>query len=159
MSFSDGLTLSDALANARQSYPNARRATPAEFDDLFAAAGITYDGTSKASDGFTVGPTTFISTGDNYDGGALRDLLGITTGGATRWTQIWTNPTPIAFPTVPRAFLRLEQTQAIIFRSDSIIPSPNVGWLLVATPEPSSAVVLLCAIVATIACNNRPRHS
>jgi hypothetical protein len=30
-------------------------ATPAEFDDLFAAAGIVSDGAFTASDGFTAG--------------------------------------------------------------------------------------------------------
>ena len=43
LTFSLNRTLASALANAQATYSNARLATASEWDDLFAAAGITYD--------------------------------------------------------------------------------------------------------------------
>jgi hypothetical protein len=40
MTYSDGLSLAAAIANAQATYANARLATASEFDDLFSAAGI-----------------------------------------------------------------------------------------------------------------------
>lgn len=42
LSYSMGMTRSEALANARTDYPNARLATPNEFSDLFDASGLLY---------------------------------------------------------------------------------------------------------------------
>ena len=69
LDFSTGLTLAGALANAQATYSNARLATPDEWDDLFAAAGITYAASLTASDAFETGPTAVISSGVAYDGG------------------------------------------------------------------------------------------
>tara|TARA_R110002096_G_scaffold381363_1_gene575213 strand:- start:2114 stop:2611 length:498 start_codon:yes stop_codon:yes gene_type:complete len=79
-SFSDGLSLAHALINAQGSYANARLATPSEWDDLFAAAGITYDGAVTASDAFT-------ALGDNQtiaSGGSCCATLVSTLGGNQR---------------------------------------------------------------------------
>ncbi len=53
MSFSAGLTLSAALTNTQATYPNARVATPSEFNDLFASSGIMFNGALTAADAFT----------------------------------------------------------------------------------------------------------
>lgn len=65
MSYSDGLSLTDALSGARAVYPNARLATPSEWDDLFAAAGISYTSGLTASDAFSVGVGATIAGGNN----------------------------------------------------------------------------------------------
>jgi hypothetical protein len=72
-SYSQGLTASEALISARSTYGNARLASPTEFDDLFAAAGITYSQpTYTASDAFASGPDHYwTSFGDAYDDGVL----------------------------------------------------------------------------------------
>ncbi|MEQ9406889.1 MAG: hypothetical protein RIK87_04150 [Fuerstiella sp.] len=95
MSFSDGLTLADALANAQATYPNARLATPSEADDLFNASGLSLDNTDgflNLSGGWETGPNLIISSGSNYDT-SLRDILGHT-GGSTfnPVTAFWTDP-------------------------------------------------------------------
>ena len=54
MTYIDGKTEAAALAAAQLVYPNVHLATPSEFDDLFSAAGIAYDGALTASGPFTV---------------------------------------------------------------------------------------------------------
>ena len=47
--YSGGMTAAEALANAQATYANARLATPEEFDDLFAAAGLPESRITKFS--------------------------------------------------------------------------------------------------------------
>ena len=72
MTFSNGLTLADALTNAQMTYMNARQATPSEFDDLFAAANVP----ASPNVGFSTGVTTAGSA--NPAVGDLALILGYT---------------------------------------------------------------------------------
>ena len=97
MTYSDGLTSAAALVNAQSTYANVRLATTSEFDDLLSAAGIAYDGAETASSAFAVGANLKLSTGANYDGGALAVMLGITDQGTNPYgtyqnTHIFTIP-------------------------------------------------------------------
>ncbi len=134
MSYSMGLPSAAALANAQAVYPNARMATPKEFDDLFAAAGITYIGTDTASDGFTVGPPVYLSVGSSYDGSALAYALGIY-GNAT---YIWTDPDNSDLPTTTRDYLVLGASFDYASLSQANIQPPFVGagFLIVSQPPP-----------------------
>lgn len=114
MTFSDGLSLVAALANAQGTYSNARLATPSEFDDLFAAAGISYDSTLTASDAFTIGGGIVISSGANYDTHTLRDQLGLTAAGDR--TLIWSDPDGSTAVTSTRDRLLLRVDGAVIFQ-------------------------------------------
>jgi len=129
MTYSDGLTLTAALADATAVYANARAATPGEFDDLFAAAGINYVATTTASGGFAIGGYEVISEGSSYAAGpALISKLGITDGMTS--TFIWTDPDGSNATSTTRDYLALTATQAFLFNSTSA-SSSNVGWLLV----------------------------
>lgn len=88
MTFSDELSLADALTNAQATYLNARLAVASEFDDLFAAVPIVYDGAETASSSFAAGANFDISSGSNYDV-SLRDKLGLTN---STHAIIWTAP-------------------------------------------------------------------
>ena len=85
MTFSNGLSLADALTNAQMTYSNARVATASEFDDLFAASSLVLDGAITPSDGFSTGLTATVSSGANYNA-ELRNVLGTTIVGANIWT-------------------------------------------------------------------------
>ncbi len=145
MSFSDGLTQVAALANAQGTYANARLATPSEFDDLFAAAGISYFSTLTASDGFASGPTTTISFGTDYDGGALAAVLGYTLN-VSLSTVLWTDPDASRSDGSTRDYVELGMDTAVLVQHPATPADANVGWLLVsesaapnsAIPEPSS---------------------
>lgn len=54
-SFSVGMTSAAALANAQMTYPSATLATPAQWDDLAAAAGVQYAGAWTLASAFDVG--------------------------------------------------------------------------------------------------------
>ena len=145
MDFSVGMTLVAALSNAQATYADARVASPSEADDLFAAAGIGYDGATFASDGWTVGGSVNISSGiPNYDGGILRAQLGLTTPTRTFW---WTDPDGSNASGTTRDLVRLSPTAASIF-NEAITPTSraHLGWLLVseatAVPEPSSIILM-----------------
>jgi hypothetical protein len=141
LSFSDGLTLADALANAQSTYSNARLATSQEWDDLFAASAIVYsEGT--ASDAFTTGPGFNLSLGANYDGGALNQALG-TTG--AQFAQFWSDPDGSDANTTTLDFISLGPASASILQSIDIPPSASNGWLLVsdASVVPLPAAVWL----------------
>lgn len=149
MSFSDGRTLASALANAQASYTNARLATPEEFDNLFAAAGISFNSSTKASDAFATGPNTTISSGANYDGHALATALGFT---FTNYTNIWTDPDQNTSPASTRDFLRFYPMNhpapgVYTIQWTETAPHHMVGWMLVSDAvqifEPAS-LSLLC---------------
>ena len=157
MTFSDGRTLADALSNAQSTYANARLATASEFDDLFSAAGIAYDGADTASSAFAVGANVQLATGANYDGGALALMLGITDFGTNLYgtfqnTHIFTNPDNDHNATTTRDALLLTGPlhtfvqQATAFQTMGIPADQRFGWLLVsdaaAVPEPSAIALM-----------------
>ncbi len=130
LSFSDGLNLADALANAQLTYSDARLATPQEWDDLFAASDIAYsEGT--ASDAFTTGAGFNLSLGTNYDGGVLRLALG-TTGGS--FAQFWSDPDGSSANSTTLDFISLGPSSASILQNASGPPDAANGWLLVSEP-------------------------
>jgi hypothetical protein len=131
MTYSDGLTAAAALSNAQSAYPNARFATASEFNDLFAAAGISYNGALTAADGFTAGEFTTISSPPNYDGGVLASMLGYT---VTTTTNLWTDPDGSADAASTRDLLSLMFQSAAVYNQASLPPGANLGWLLVSGP-------------------------
>ena len=140
MTFSDGKNKADALANAQATYSNARLATQYEWDDLFEAAGITYNGAKKASDAFTVGTTKTISSEDNYDNGILMNQLGKTHGTKL---FIWSDPDGSSSATGTRDRIRLVSDSAKIQQNANKPALGSTGWLIVSAqmapiPEPSS---------------------
>lgn len=156
MSYSDGLSQADALANAQTTYSNARLATPSEWDDLFAASSIVYDGALTASDAFSIGPTnTIISSSTNYDGGTLKAQLGFTSDTGTN-TNIFSAPDGLFAPTSTYEYIALQNNDVRLFQNSLVQPpNTNAGWLIVsdmaAVPEPSSLALLGpcgCAFVA-----------
>ena len=151
ISYSVGLTLADALTNAQATYANVRVATPTEFDDLFVAAGIGYDGGVSASGGFEAGVSTNISTGTNYDGGVLMDKLGRTSRDLLR---IWTDPDG-SNGSGTRDFMRLGGWGNYDFASvhqSSIVPAHNaIGWLLVSeVPVPAAGWLFMSALIGLV---------
>lgn len=150
MSYSDGLTQAAALAAAQVNYANARLATPSEFDDLFAAAGISYNGALTVADGFTDGSTAGISSGSNYDGGALRLILGLTNPAG--FTNIWTDPDGSSQADTTRDRIILGLTGATVVNSTSLPPNDIIGWLLVSdaasVPEPTTLALMTLGLAA-----------
>lgn len=136
MTYSDGMTLAAALANAQATYPDARVATPAENDNLFAAAGIVYDGALTAADGYTSGPRDEISSGMNYDAGALSAALGYTT--PNFFSLWWTDPDLSQDVTSTRDAIFLGPSTATLEHINFQVGHPNVGWLLVSEASPVS---------------------
>lgn len=156
MAFSDGLSQAAALANAQASYADARLATPAEFDDLFDAAGIAYNGALTASDAFSIGVNTTISNGVNYDGGALAAQLGFTT---TNISWIWSDPDGNADTGTTRDYLVLEgapiaNESARIFNVFTSPPNSSIGWLIVsetaAVPIPGAVWLLGSGLIGIV---------
>lgn len=149
VSYGVGRSRGDALAHARATYANARFATPDEFDDLFAAAGITYDGSLTASDAFRPGSGAIISSGRNYDRGVLLNILGQTLRNRTLiLTQIPASPDL-------RNAVDLRLRRARIRRTRSFDANEHYSWLLVSestalAPEPSSFALFAagCLIIA-----------
>ena len=151
MSFSVGLDQAAALANAQATYADARLATPGEADDLIAAAGITYNGASTIEDGWDAGATADISTGANYDAGALQLKLGTTSTSGGGSTLFWTDPDGDSSAGSSRDFVFLAPSFLRINNSAATPAGSTVGWLIVsetaAVPEPSTfAVIGLAAI-------------
>ncbi len=132
MTFSDGLTKAAALANAQAVYPNARLATPEEWDDLFAAANITYSGALTVSDAFAIGATFRIST-DN-DVGTLLSQLGSTVGDSTLF--IWSDPDGSGNTSTSREFLVMGAAFADIRQDSRTPPQSFAGWLIVDNGTP-----------------------
>jgi hypothetical protein len=154
MSYGGGLTLEDALLNARATYPNTRLATPSEWDDLFVAAGIVYSGALRASDAFTAGGAEieFIASG-NFGGAALIAKLGPTSEIFTNRWWVWSSPDGDSSPTSTRDFLYMTGTDLMLWQTESLPASTLYGWMLVsdetvATPEPSTFVGLGLGVAA-----------
>lgn len=146
MSYSLALTEAAALANAQLTYADARLATPVEADDLFEAAGILYDGAVTASDGWSAGATTVISSGANYDGEQLSLLLRHPGGSKAQW---FTDPTNAS----TRNFMSLFPTSASINSFDLGLSHFETGWLLVsdsdapAVPAPATVGFLFLGLL------------
>jgi hypothetical protein len=144
MTFSDGLTEAAALTNAQATYANARLATVSEFDDIFAAAGISLLGVT-AADAYATGGPLIASSGSDYDGGVLRNILGATQGTDL---NIWTAPDNSGSSAGTRDFITLINT-FMRFSQFSAGPLGNYsdagGFLLVsesaAVPEPSTLAI------------------
>jgi hypothetical protein len=146
MSYSVGRTLASALANAQVSFANARLATPQEWDELFDAANINYNGALMASDAFETGAGGIISSGDS-DVSTLISRLGPTfTFGSDRLLYVWSDPDGSQSGT--RDVLDLIEFDdgrrfVELLQSDDSPPHPSVGWMIVvAVPETSSAILL-----------------
>ena len=172
MSYSAGLNQVAALVAAQADYPTARVATRAEFDHMFLAAGISYDGTTTASDAFEVGPTEVISSGSNYDGGALATVLGPTSTGASMLDDvfIFTDPDVSTATFTTRDILFIGGPSGTVLaqvqQSASIPPSSTIGHLLIqpaAIPEPSSfcflgIVAILIGLHTSLRASRRRPH-
>jgi len=157
-SFSVGLTASAALTNAQATYADARLATASEFDDLFAAAGISYDGAQTASAGFATGPNNdIISSGANYDGGTLAAQLGFTVPGF--FTALFTDPDGEGTEATTRDFTILFNDRAQL-NSTPLLPgsggqSAQLAFLIVsdtaaAVPVPAGVWLFGSALAGMI---------
>lgn len=151
MSFSKGLSLTAAVTKAQMTYPNARPANASEFDDLFAAVPILYDGSETASSAFSTGAQVTLSSSTNYDV-SLRDQLGVTFGSLT---IIWTDPDGSTSTTTTRDSLNLGSSTAVAAQSMFSPANSGVGWLLVSevtsVPEPSAFLCLGLIVVGGLA--------
>lgn len=132
MSYSDGLTMADALANARATYANARLATASEFDDLFAASTLTYDGSLKLSDAFLPGEFAWLSSQSNYDT-SLRDILGVTNLDGTI-AYLYTDPDGTSHSSSTLDVLGLSEWGVFMNHQRGTPPHPSIGWLIVSGP-------------------------
>ena len=131
MTFSQGKTLSEALSAAQVKYPDARVATPSEFNDLFRAGGIIYDAELTAADGFTAGPASRISSGTNYNT-VLRDALGATgTTNSMPATFILTDPDGSTDESSTRDVINLWEYSCLLYQAPYMPPQSSWGWLLV----------------------------
>jgi hypothetical protein len=144
MSYSDGLSLADALTAAQGTYGNARLAIASEWDDLFAAAGIGYlTSALPASAGFGEG-SNYIFTQD-YDGGLLQAFLGDTVSSAPGLTAIWTTPDGLLSEFSTYDYTLLDQTYAGFYQASEVPGHYHVGWLLVsevsAVPAPPALIL------------------
>jgi len=163
MTFSDGLTLADALANAQATYADARLATPSEWDDLFMAAGITYSGAETASDAFLNGATLTITPDPCALCASLRDKLGATNGLSGDTTWLWSDPDGSGSAAGTRDALRLfdngmSSLSAVVQIDTTVTPSlmpgsSAFGYLLVSeavVPLPPAIIFLGSGIAALI---------
>lgn len=147
LSYSVNRTLGDAISNANTllSLTNVRQATPAEHDDLFAAAGIIFnDNNLTLADTFIhTGPDTVLSDGDNYNS-SLISILGPTNPNAFR-ADIWTIPDGDGSSFLTWDELVLLGAGATIFQTSGVPPAMYSGWLLVSEPQivPVPGAVLL----------------
>lgn len=138
MTFSTGRTEAGALANAQATYADARLATPAEFNDLFVAAGVAYSSSYTAAEGFTTGPSIGLTTSGDAGVTSLLTTLGLT---FPNGTIIWTDPDDSNDETTTRdiIYLKHPSAEAVTWQT-GITPSwQSAGWLLVSeVPEPST---------------------
>jgi hypothetical protein len=148
MTYSDGLSLADALANAVATYADARLATPDEWDDLFAAAGVVYSGTETASAAFGTGDSTLLVSIGVGGGIALYTALGPTIGTSV---LIWSDPDGDASGLSTRDYMAIEDVGAAVLWQNDNTPTPHnsLGWLLVSeVPEPSTVSMLALGALA-----------
>lgn len=148
MSYSAGVELAAALLAAQADYPTARLATPEEWDHMFMAAGISYDGTTTASQVFERGPSEIISSGANYDGGVLATTLGPTSVGLGIGDDvfIFSEPDGMSASTTTLDTMFIGGPNGHVFaqvqQQIEQPPFPTIGYLLVrpavAVPEPSA---------------------
>ncbi len=123
---SDGLTMAEAINNATSLYLDARFATPAEWDNLFMAAGISYTGSLTASAAFDTGGNTRITSSDS-NVGLLNQIL----SGSSNGLWIWSDPDGSSAGTSTREFILLGSSFADI-RQDSRVPGGlDWSWLIV----------------------------
>ncbi len=145
LSISDGLSQADALTAAMALYPNARLATPDEFDDLFTAAGIPYNGALTASSAFDIGVGVFITNLFTPSVNALRLALGPTNASNA---DIWSLPDGSDVSTTTRDLITLRSDGVVILRQDTFTPPDDtIAWLIVSdpvavVPEPSTFALL-----------------
>jgi hypothetical protein len=147
MTYSDGLTMAAALTNAQATYPNARLATPDEWDDLFAAAGVTYSGSETASAGFDTGAIIQLTASGDAGVGVLRAALGATTGEGH--TFMWTDPDGSIATSGTRDVFFLGNDDTAIASISVGFSDLNTGWLLVSeVPEPGTFSMLALGFLA-----------
>ena len=157
MTYSDGLTQAAALTAAQAAYSNARLATASEWDDLFAAASITYSGALTAADAFNTGSTEIITSRSCLECEVLLSQLGATYANTSKaTTYIWSQPDGSAtWATTTRDFLRIENigsgsSFASIEQHSATPEHPDVGWLLVSDnndiPEPTTLTLMGLAL-------------
>lgn len=132
-----GLTEGDALLKAKMTYPNARLATPDEFVDLFAAAGVILQTGRSVLDAFATGGDYSIS--NSTANTAIADLIAIlgptfpdnTNIPNSPSVVIWTDPDGAAGT---RDYLTLNSVPAAGTGQQAGIKKNGFGWLLVSDP-------------------------
>lgn len=152
MTFSVGLSLAAALTNAQGTYPDTRLAMPSEWDDLFAAAGVTYSGTATDSDAFTVGGNLLISV----TAVPIFTVLGETVPGGEM--NVWSDPDSDNTGVTTRDFLQLKLSipsgAASIFNIGIAAPQAGTGWMLVSdatvVPLPPAILFLASGVVGLL---------
>lgn len=144
--YSDGLTMVEALGNAKSLYSDARIATPAEWNNLFLAAGISYTGSLTASAAFDFVDNQRIARLDS-NVGMLNQML----SGNSDSLYIWSDPdglgrfdatSTIDFILLGSSFVDIRHASRIpgdvaldyswLIVSDSgvaNVPAPDVIWL------------------------------
>ena len=160
MSFSDGKTKEAALVDARIAFSDARLAKDTEWDDLFAAAGIEYEGELTASDAFTPGPNDSINgAGMGVVISVLKAALGCTVCDSAQGDVLmWSDPDGVNSDGSSRDYLHLTTTDSVsIFNSTVLPPHASIGWLIVseavvvpdaaAVPEPATLALLGLGLV------------
>lgn len=156
-SYSLDMTREEAFANAQMSFSDARFATPTEFNDLFYAAGLSFNGTLTAADGFSTGANfSTISSGSNYST-YLLEVLGPTSG--SDYLVLWTDPDASSNSKSTRDYLEMTSAASGIGQT-TLTPNSyhEAGWLIVtAVPEPSTGWVYLASSLAIFCLRRRGR--
>ncbi|MEM7473459.1 MAG: hypothetical protein AAF483_00560 [Planctomycetota bacterium] len=157
MSHSVGKTEAQALADAQLLYADARLATQSEWNDLFQAVDIAYTSSLTASDAFSTGIGSTITSTNNAEVRELIAKLGATHQGHT--LLAWSDPDGSTNSTTTRDVLTLEDNlgRAVLSVSTTQPASPDFGWLIVTSvvPEPSSAACLFMASVGMVRIRSR----
>jgi len=156
MTHSVGKTAAAALSAAQAVYPDTRLATPSEWDDLFAAAGMpAADLDYPASAAFETGQPVSLMQG-NPNMAPLIDILGPTSG--TDDIYIWSDPDGSADSATTRDHLNLGKWNggaAFAWQAVELPPIGVAGWLLV-SPVPEPATLSLLALGGLALIRRRP---